>query len=570
MNKIKSGFFLLAALFVSNFLNAQSIEDGKKFMYYEKYKSAKNAFEKLVSANPNDVDAVYWLGQALIAREDEKNIPAAKDLYQKTLQANSANPLLVAGMGHIELLEGKAQDAKNRFETAISLSQGKSAAVLNAIGLANVMAKDGDAAYAIEKLKQAAAIKKMNDPDVYINLGDAYKKIGEGGPAQTAYESALTLNPKYARAPYRIGKIYQTQGVAQKEIYMKYFDQAISLDPTYGPVYENLYQLFYTTDVTKSGEYLDKYLANTDDDPKNCYYLASMKYAQGAFKEAIAKAGECLKAPDAYLKSHGIEAYAYNKLGDSVNSKASFEEYFKLADSTIIGAGDLSTYASVLLKFPGNDSIAGTYIDRAIRLDTIDANKLTYIKTMTSYYDAQKKFKQSADWYSKLIAAKKAPTKTDLYNSGYNYFRAGAYDKSIEQFDIYSEKFPDDAFSYYMKGKAKWAIDSTMAQGLANPEFEKAIQVGQADRTKYKNQLIGSYKYFIAYLANVKKDQAGALAYCDSALALDPADPDVLNNKDIISKMKMTPAKGGGTTRPSNSSATKPAADKSTGSNKLP
>jgi len=156
MNKIKSGFLLLAALFVSNFLHAQTIDDGKKFLYYERYKSAKSAFEKLVAADPNNLDAVYWLGQTLIATEEgTKDIAGAKALYQKALQANSASPLLLAGMGHIELLEGKTQDARNRFETAISLSQGKNAAVLNAIGLANVMAKQGDATYAVDKLKQA-------------------------------------------------------------------------------------------------------------------------------------------------------------------------------------------------------------------------------------------------------------------------------------------------------------------------------------------------------------------------------------------------------------------------------
>ena len=105
-------------LFV-NFVKAQSIEDGKKFLYYEKYKSAKNVFEKLVAANPNNVDAVYWLGQTMIRPDDNKDIAGAKALYQKTLAANSNSALLTAGMGHIELLEGKTQDARNRFETAI-------------------------------------------------------------------------------------------------------------------------------------------------------------------------------------------------------------------------------------------------------------------------------------------------------------------------------------------------------------------------------------------------------------------------------------------------------------------
>ena len=540
MNKIKSGFLLLAALFVSNILRAQTVEEGKKFLYYERYKSAKGAFEKLVNTDPNNVDAVYWLGQTLVGPAEGKDIAGAKALYQKALQANSASPLLLAGMGHIELLEGKTQDARNRFETAVSLSQGKNAAVLNAIGVANVMATNGDASYAIDKLKLATAIKKMNDPDVFINLGDAYKKIGEGGPAQTAYEGALALNPNYARASYRIGKIYQTQGFGQKEIYMRYFNDAIAKDATYGPVYENLYQLLYLTDVTKSSEYLEKYLANTDDDPKNCYYRASMKYAQALFNEAITLAEDCIKTnPTPYSKLYGIQAYAYNKLGDSINAKAKFEKYFQIADTATIGMGDYSTYAMVLLKFPGNDSIAGTYVDKAVALDTLEANKVTYIKAMAGNFEAQKKYKEAGDWYTKLAAIKKTPTKTDLYNAGYNYFRSGNYDSAITQFDVYSAKFPDDAFSFYMKGKAKWAIDSTMTQGLANADFEKAIAVGQGDRVKYKPQLIGSYKYFVAYLANIKKDKAGAVAYCDSVLAIDPADAEALANKTLISNMNM-------------------------------
>ena len=296
MKKIKSGMLFLAVLFLSTSLKAQTIDQAKSLLYYEKYKSAKAGFEKLVAANANDADAVYWLGQTMIIPDDRtaKDIADAKALYQKTLMANSNSALLLAGIGHIELLEGKSQDARNHFETAISLSQGKIAAVLNAVGFANVNAKDGDAAYAVEKLKLATAIKKMTDPDVFVNLGDAYKKMGDGGQAQLAYEAALALNPKYARASYRIGKIYQTQGGTQEEIYMKYYNEAIAKDPAYAPVYENLYNLYYTTDVPKSAQYLEKFLANTDDNPKNCYLRASILYAQALFADAVKKADECI------------------------------------------------------------------------------------------------------------------------------------------------------------------------------------------------------------------------------------------------------------------------------------
>ncbi|MEO6356411.1 MAG: tetratricopeptide repeat protein, partial [Ferruginibacter sp.] len=149
---MKSGVLFLAVLMLSVNLKAQTIDQGKSLLYYEKYKSARAAFEKLVAANANDVDAVYWLGQTLIMPDDKtaKDVADAKALYQKTLLANSNSPLLLAGIGHIELLEGKDQDARNHFETAISLSQGKSVPVLNAVGFANVNAKNGDATYAID------------------------------------------------------------------------------------------------------------------------------------------------------------------------------------------------------------------------------------------------------------------------------------------------------------------------------------------------------------------------------------------------------------------------------------
>lgn len=562
MKKIKSGLLVLTAFILSNGLKAQTIEEGKKFMYYERYQSAKNAFQKLIAANPKNTEAIYWLGIATIsdAGYTANSLKETKELYRKALEANPNNPLLIAGMGAIELREGKAQDARNRFETALSLTQNKDPEVLLAVGRANsdFDNKNGDPNYAIEKLKIATGIKKFKDPAAYVYMGDAYRMLMDGGNAQTAYQSALSLDPNYAWASYRIGKIYQTQGAGQEEIYMKYFNEAIAKDPAYGPVYKNLSDLYYTTDVTKSAAFLDKYLANTDDDPKNCYYRASMKYAQGLFKEAIDMAGKCVNAtPNPYSKLYGIQGYAYNRLGDSLNAKAAFEKYFQKADSTQIGMGDYANYANVLLKFPGNDSLAGMYVQRAVQLDTLESNKITYLKNIATYYEGQKKYKEAADWFNKILAVKKEPSKTDFYYAGYNYFRSGNYKPAIDIFNQYGQKYPDDPFSYYMIGKAYWAIDSTMQQGLANTSFQKAIDVGQVDKTKYKAQLIGSYKYFVAYFANIKKDKPTALAYCDSVLALDPADAEAIENKTVIGSMNMN--------APATPKQTKPAGNKPSG-----
>jgi len=85
-------------------------------------------------------------------------------------------------------------------------------------------------------------------------------------------------------------------------------------------------------------------------------------------------------------------------------------------------------------------------------------------------------------------------------------------------------------------------IDTLMTQALANPDFEKAISVGLADSVKNKLQLVGSYKYFVAYYANVKKDNATAVLYCDKILALDPTDTEALNNRLALLPRPAKPA----------------------------
>ncbi|MBS1495654.1 MAG: tetratricopeptide repeat protein [Bacteroidetes bacterium] len=539
MNKFKTSVFFVALLVVANGLKAQSLEEGKKFLYYERYQSAKDVFQKLVTAEPNNEEAVYYLGQAEIGLDD---VSGAKALYLQKLSANPNSPLIMAGVGNVELIEGKTADARNHFETAISLSQGKSIAVLNAVGYANASyeIKNGDPNYAIAKLTQATQLKKFKDPEVWTNLGDAYRKIGDGGNAIKAYQEALALDPKYARAIYRSGRIYQTQGIGQENLYLDYYNKAIAADPAYAPVYYTLYVYYYESNVPKSAEYLDKWLTNSDDDSKACYLRASIKYAQGLFTDAISKADQCINAEGdkPFPNLYGIKALAYNRLHDSLNAKSSYEEYFKRQAPDKIGAGDYASYASILLKFPGNEAQAGTLVDKAVALDTIENNKVAYLKSMAKVFETTDNRKEAAKWYGKVIDVKKNYSNVDLFNAGYNYYSVGELDSSIRYFNLYAEKYPDDILGYYMLGNANALKDSTNALGLAVPYYQKTIQIGEADPTKpnAKTRLMNSYKFFVGYFYNAKKNRDSALVYVDKALALDPTDASMISNKEFISK----------------------------------
>lgn len=540
MLKIKITVPLLFLVMAGNMLMAQNIDQGKKFLYYERYNSAKDVFSNLVSANPNNFDAVYWLGQTYIDMEDTAS---AQDLYQKTLQANPNIPLLMVGMGHVELLQNKTSDARNRFETAISLTKGKDANILNAIGKANVDAKAGDTAYAVEKLKMAADRDKKN-PDIFLNLGDAYRRMTDGANAQISYQNALALDPKNARASFMIGRLYQTQGISQEQYYMKYYNDAMTEDPNFAPVYFWLYDYYYRRDVNKSRDYLTKYTGVADADPKNCYYQASILYASQLYQDAITKSDECITAggSNPYPNLYGLKAYSYDKLGDSANAKTFFDTYFQKQNPEKLGPNDYATYAKVLLKFPGNEQIASAYVDSAVSRDTLESNKIDYITSIASNYAAAKNSASAGAWYAKILGVKKNFGKVDLYNAAYNSYIGGNCKTADSIYAIYSEKYPDEIYGYKWRARANECLDSTRAQGLANPYYEKVISLAEADtaKEKVKSDLIAAYNYMVAYQYNIKNDIPSALSYVDKILAVDPTNEGALKNQGAL-KAALTP-----------------------------
>lgn len=545
MTKMKHGL-VAVVLLMSNFTIAQTVQEAKKFIYYGRTQSAKDALEKVVAGNPADAEAVYWLSQVHLT---QNNIEGAKGVLRKGMEgANGSNPLLLAGMGHVELSEGKANEARQRFETAISLSKGKDVAVLNAIGKAN-LEKAGDAPYAIEKLKMATQIKGFKEPDVYINMGDAYRKLLDGGGAVSSYQNALTVDPKYAAAKYKIAKVYLTQGNDQKDVFLRNFDEAIALDPKYAPAYYDLYVYHFLRDVNKSTTYFNQYKPLADKGPALDYEEASLKFASGDFKGAIAKADELLvsQGANADNRLYRLKGYSYDKMGDSLNAVKELETFFEKARPDQIIPDNYLTLAINSAKFPERQAKVDKYFQMAIDADTSIVNKIDYTRKAADFFKKAKNQPKSIEWYNKLLTINPNPTKTDLFNAGIENLNGQKLDRADSIFNMYKIKYPDEFFGYYWSFRTKIVIDSTMERGLALPDCQKFIEIAETDKVKYKNSLILAYGYMAGYNANIKKDFATAISYLDKIIVVDPTNPDALKNKEILQKAM---GKGGGSSAP--------------------
>ena len=185
--------FLVTGLLLASGVKAQTIQEGVNHLNSGRVKTAISVFEKMRAINPNNAEATYWLGQSYLDLDEiaGARIKSTRELYEKALQSTTTtpSPILLVGMGHVELLENKTSEARQRFETALTMTRtkkGDDQNILIAVGRANVDAKSGDYKYAIEKLL-AATDKGEKSAEAFLQLGNAYRKAGQGSGGGDAF-----------------------------------------------------------------------------------------------------------------------------------------------------------------------------------------------------------------------------------------------------------------------------------------------------------------------------------------------------------------------------------------------
>ncbi len=512
----KSVALMLAAVFAVQCLTAQ-VAEGIKLLHYEKNKSAKEVLQKNYDANSKDPQAIYWLGQAFLAGNgievSKEDVSAAKAIYQKGLQEIGSDAWLLVGMGHVELREGgDLNSAKQKFEQAITATtetKGKNkgkpnAGILTAIGRANADgdSKMGDPIYGIDKLKQAAAIDLVN-PDIYIYMGISFQKMGgeNGGEAVKAYTEAISRDPKSALAMFRIGIIYKSQN--NEELFNQYFDNAKTADPAFPPVYYALYQYYSEKDVTRAKGYLDQYVQTADKDSRNELYQADYLFRAGKYDESLAKAKEL----DA---SVGIKAvprlsvvYAYNYLrkGDSLSSRKYIEEFLTTAPATEIQSSDYKLGIEVLSKFPGSETVAEGFIEKALLADTVKKNQIALINAAADMFGKAKSYQAQLNWMKRGMQIKGSLTEADHYALTSSAYNAKAYNQTIEFAKSYMAAHPDKPQPYTFFKRATMANGTDTAAIIKNLDYLDSVYA-HVDIEKHRKAIFLNEYFKINYYVN--------------------------------------------------------------------
>ncbi len=382
------------------------------------------------------------------------------------------------------------------------------------------------------------AIKReKHNPELYVELGDAYRRLGDGSGSYQAYQDALVENGKYAKALYKLGKIFVTQN--NPEQYLKYFNAAVAVDSLYAPAWYELYYHYYFRDVNKAMVNLQHYIATTDPGIQNDYLVTDLLYSSRKYQEAIKKAQQLIDhlGGTSEPRLYKLIAYAYKDLRDSVNALNFMQTYFSRQTDTGFVVKDYETMGEIYDMLNKPDSSV-TYYTKANNLEKDSTEHIVYAKKIAGLYKKQLDYPDQALWLGKYYQGNTKATNLDLFNWGLASYMARQYPMADSIFGMYETKYPEQDFGYYWRARSDVAIDTAMQTGMAIPHYQKLIEIigkDTANRTNRKH-LIEAYGYIAAYQANIEKDYTGSIGYFEKLLELDPTNSDAQRYVGILKK----------------------------------
>lgn len=533
---MKTFLFVCFSFSVTLAAEAQSVEQGRQQLYYERHQSAEKTFRQVLQQDPSNAEALYGLVEASLLQNKTE---AATKALSGVPESLKEEPLFQVASGTVLLQQGKAPAAATLFEKALRETKEKNPVILSAIAEAHIRSAAGDGNYAVTLLNKAIKREK-NDAALYTLLGDAYRKLHDGTEAYKAYQKAIEENDHFAAAYHRLGDIFLSQ--KNVPLYTEYFKKAIAADAAYAPSIYRLYAHEFYRDPAKALAYYQDYLSKSDRGEKALYELADLFYLNKQYDSSVQRANEILRkeGEKAQPRLYKLIAYSFAGKGDTAKALARMQTYFdKGADSTIIGR-DYLTMGDFYAASSGKDSLAAVYYAKGVDDEKDSTVRYTYYKKLAGYAGETKNYAVQAKWLEKYYTGNPKANNLDLFTWGLANIRAEQYPAADSVFTTYVAKYPDQSYGYYWQAKTKALQDSGMKQGLAVPAYEKLVAVLEKDTTdaNYKRWMVEACGYLAAYKTNTEKNYGDAVDYFEKVLAVDPTNVDAKKYINLLEKNK--------------------------------
>ena len=160
----------------------------------------------------------------------------AEDDYQKILQRDENNGLVLANLATIEMEQGKLEDAEKHITAAVAQSP-DDAYNLSILGYLKLREEKYDDA--LDALSRAARLDPRN-PEIENYLGVTLGHKGLRKQAETALRKAIQLDPNYGPAHNNLAVIYINQTPPLVELARWHYQKALDAGQPHNPELEKV------------------------------------------------------------------------------------------------------------------------------------------------------------------------------------------------------------------------------------------------------------------------------------------------------------------------------------------
>jgi tetratricopeptide (TPR) repeat protein len=593
--------FLLAGLMTTLVIRtqAQDLSSATLLTRSEQYDKADAMFQELIKKEPTNSRNYFFLGENYLADYFADTISnsltvaakSAREVYQKGVSANPNDPLNYTGLAKVAYYlddEKTAVEMRTKARSLLPAYKNIKKIVPPAPEYAFALAKIAesyikddkvDTSLALPLIREAIKIDNKNR-DVYLTAGDIYILVNDGSKAISMYNQAQFADPMSPTANMKIGYIYVKGRSLQSAI--PYFEEAIKLNDTYAPAYRELGQLYLMGQrFEQSKEYFKKYLDLTSGNiPAKSKYVNALFFAKD-YDGVIKNVEEIFLVDKSRTYMNRIAGYScYEKNPPDYDKALSYmETLFKTVAPERIIKKDYYYLARILLKknqnYPKmldelnslktqldkektkynistnfnektkakanvenltarvakleNDvAAADVEIDRAFeayaKVLAYKPDDKTVLNEMANNYYNYKRYDGAAKTWALLIDPAKENTE-DYMRIGRAYYSGEQYKSADSVFTIVVTKSPEYVPGYLFIARTYSKMDPDTKQGLAKPKFEKLIDVAKSDSSKYESEMMEAFGY-LSYYSMMTDNYVRSKEYYNRMITLDA------NNKE--------------------------------------
>jgi tetratricopeptide (TPR) repeat protein len=511
---------LLPLFFLAVHAIGQDIDTGKKHYYYKRYNSAEQFFHDYLKQQPQSGEG--WLGLAKCYAQLQK-AERLKDSLSKAPADIQDDPYFLLAKGIQSIINKQAGASRAYFEKAIDLTKGKKAEIFSIVGEAQLLSKEGNLDYGIEVVQKGLKKEKNSSP-LYVVLGNLYLAKHDGTEAYRAYQAAIDKDGGNSEAYYQLGLIFLSQ--KNTDLFIENFKKAVSSDNRYAPAWYELYNYYRYTDPATAMTYFKEYTNHSDKSIEQEYGYTDLLYLNKDYANAIKHADALIKSEGEKLQPriHKLIAYSLAGLKDSANAIAHMQDYFHSEIDSNIIVKDYELMADLFSSQSGKEDSVMLYYSKAADKTDDSLTRRNYFKELARLSNLKQDYAAEAMWRGKFYENNFQAKNIDLFNWGLASYRAEDYHLADSVFGLYTEKYPDQGFGYYWRARSNAAIDTTLAEGLAIPYYQKLVAMIANDTLNptSKKWMLEAYSYLAAYETNTEKDYKEAIGYFDRILEIDP------------------------------------------------